>query len=55
MPWLERHDSRINLTMTRAGGATSAEVTLPEHIAPHPYRLRAADALICASHEAAPI
>jgi hypothetical protein len=52
MPWLERNGSRINLTMTRAGGMDS-EATIPEHIAPHPYRLRAADALISASNKAA--
>lgn len=52
MPWLERNDTRINLTMTRAR-ETNWEATLPEHIAPHPYRLRAADALIFASSGAA--
>jgi hypothetical protein len=52
MPWLELHESRINLTMTRAGGRNS-ETTLPEQIAPHPYRLRAADAFIAASAKAA--
>jgi hypothetical protein len=51
MPWIERNDSRINLTMTRAGGMNS-EATIPEHITPHPYRLRAADALISASSKA---
>ena len=51
MPWLERNDSRINLTMTRAGGMTR-EALLPEHIAPHPYRLRSADAFILASEKA---
>jgi hypothetical protein len=48
MPWLERNDSRINLTMTRAGGMNH-EATQPTHITPHPYRLGAADALISAS------
>jgi hypothetical protein len=48
MPWLERNGSRINLTMTRAGGM-NREATKPVHITPHPYRLGAADALISAS------
>lgn len=48
MPWLERNGSRINLTMTRAGGM-NREATTPAHITPHPYRLGAADALISAS------
>ena len=52
MPWLERNASRINLTLTRAGGMKS-EATVPEHIPPHPYRLPAADALISASSKAA--
>jgi hypothetical protein len=52
MPWLERNGSRINLTMTRAGGM-NREVTLPEHIPPHAYRLSAADALIFTSSKAA--
>ncbi len=52
MPWLERNGSRVNLTMTRAGGLNS-EATVTDHIAPHPYRLRAADALISASSKAA--
>jgi hypothetical protein len=52
MPWLERNDSRISLTMTRTGGLSS-EITSPEQIQPHPYRLRAADALIFASKAAA--
>jgi hypothetical protein len=52
MPWLEANGKRINLTMTRVGGM-SREATLPAHIAPHPYRLRAADALILASSKAA--
>jgi hypothetical protein len=51
MPWLERTDARITLTMTRAGGM-NREVTRPEQIAPHPYRLGAADALLMASREA---
>jgi hypothetical protein len=51
MPWIERIDTRINLTMTRAGGL-NWEATLPEHIAPHPYRLNAADALNLASTKA---
>jgi hypothetical protein len=48
MPWLERNGSRINLTMTRAGGM-HREVTLPAQILPHAYRFRAADALISTS------
>jgi hypothetical protein len=48
MPWLERSDDRIQLTMTRAGGV-NREVTQPEQITPHPYRLGAADALLKAS------
>lgn len=51
MPWLERTDGRITLTMTRAGGM-NREVARPEQIAPHPYRLGAADALLIASREA---
>jgi hypothetical protein len=51
MPWLEANGTRINLTMTRVGGM-DWEATLPEHIAPHPYRLGAADALILASSKA---
>jgi hypothetical protein len=51
MPWLERTDARITLTMTRAGGM-NREVTRPEQITPHPYRLNAADALLIASQEA---
>jgi hypothetical protein len=51
MPWLERNDSRICLTMTRAGGANK-EITLPSQITPHPYRFGAADALLHASREA---
>jgi hypothetical protein len=52
MPWLERNDSRISLTMTRAGGM-NREASQPVHIAPHPYRLGATDALISASLKAA--
>lgn len=52
MPWLERNDARITLTMTRAGGL-NREITQPAHITPHPYRLGAADALISASLKAA--
>jgi hypothetical protein len=51
MPWLECDGSRINLTMTRAGGM-NREALLPEHIAPHPYRLGAADAFNLASDKA---
>jgi hypothetical protein len=45
MPWVEVNGTRINLTMTRIGGM-NREATKLEHIAPHPYRLGAADALI---------
>jgi hypothetical protein len=48
MPWLERINSRIQLTMTRSGGM-NREATQPAHISPHPYRLGAADAFISAS------
>jgi hypothetical protein len=48
MPWLERINSRIQLTMTRSGGM-NREATDPAHINPHPYRLGAADAFISAS------
>jgi hypothetical protein len=51
MPWLERHDCRIQLTMTRAGGR-NREITQPGQVAPHPYRLGAADAFIAASLKA---
>lgn len=51
MPWLERTDARITLTMARAGGM-NREVTRPEQITPHPYRLGAADALLSASRKA---
>jgi hypothetical protein len=52
MAWLERNGSRINLTMTRTGGM-NREVTIPEHIPPHAYRLSAADALIFTTSKAA--
>ena len=48
MPWLERINSRLQLTMTRTGGM-SREAADPAHINPHPYRLGAADAFISAS------
>ncbi|MFH1021814.1 MAG: hypothetical protein V1809_00320 [Planctomycetota bacterium] len=48
MPWLERINSRIQLTMTRSGGM-NREASQPAHISPHPYRLGAADAFISAS------
>ena len=50
MPWLERNDSRISLTMTRAGGQ-NREATEPEHVTPHPYRLGAAESFVAASME----
>jgi hypothetical protein len=52
MPWLERNNGHINLTMTRAGGMNQ-EASQPAHITPHPYRLGSADALISASLKAA--
>jgi hypothetical protein len=52
MPWIELDQGRITLTMTRVGGM-SGEVTLPEQIQAHPYRLNAADALNVASMKAA--
>jgi hypothetical protein len=52
MPWLERNNSCVSLTMTRSGGL-NFEATMPEHIAAHPYRLNAADALIRAGSKAA--
>jgi hypothetical protein len=48
MPWLETTGNRISLTMTRVGGL-SREATTPANIAPHPYRLSSADALIAAA------
>jgi hypothetical protein len=52
MPWLERTDTRVNLTMTRTGGA-NRELRSPDEIAPHPYRLGAADALVMGARRAA--
>ena len=48
MPWLETTGDRISLTMTRVGGL-NREATSPTNIAPHPYRLSSADALIDAA------
>ena len=48
MPWLEMVGDRISLTMTRVGGLNK-EVTSVENIAPHPYRLNSADAMISAA------
>lgn len=48
MPWLEKTGNRISLTMTRVGGLRK-EATSAEKIAPHPYRLSSADALIAAA------
>jgi hypothetical protein len=50
MPWLERINSRLQLTMTRSGGL-NREATDPSHINPHPYRLGAADAFLSASEK----
>ena len=51
MPWLEVTADRIGLTMTRVGGL-DREATVPSNIAPHPYRLASADALIMAARGA---
>jgi len=48
MPWLEVMAERISLTMTRVGGVAK-ETMIPDDIAPHPYRLASADALITAT------
>ena len=48
MPWLEQSAGRISLTMTRVGGLKK-QVTSPTELAPHPYRLSSADAMIFAS------
>jgi hypothetical protein len=48
MPWLESTAGRISLTMTRVGGLNK-EATVPTDVAPHPYRLFSADALIAAT------
>lgn len=50
MPWMEQTMGRIALTMTRVGGLPF-EATAPEEIAPHPYRLASADALIAAARK----
>lgn len=52
MPWLEVANGKVCLTMTRVGGV-NFEASSPEHISPHPYRLRAADAMIAASRQGA--
>jgi hypothetical protein len=48
MPWLEMTADHISMTMTRVGGLNK-EATVPLAIAPHPYRLLSADALITAA------
>jgi hypothetical protein len=48
MSWLNVVSDHISLNMTRVGGL-DREATLPGDIAPHPYRLFSADALITAS------
>ena len=50
MAWLEENSGRISLTTTPVGGL-NFEATLPDQIAPHPYRLNSADALIAAARE----
>jgi len=52
MPWLEVNEGKVCLTMTRAGGL-HFEASKPDDLAPHPYRLRAADAMIAASAKGA--
>ena len=52
MPWLEINGDKICMTMTRAGGL-NREALKPDNIAPHPYRLNAADAMISASAKGA--
>ncbi len=44
LPWVRRHDGGVSLTLANAGGFDHEpkEVT---QVAPHPYRLQAADAL----------
>jgi hypothetical protein len=51
MGWIEATDDHVCLTMTRVGGL-AREVTTVEAIAPHPYRLRSADAFNAASQKA---
>lgn len=48
LPWMEKTMGGIALTTTRVGGLPF-EATVPEDIAPHPYRLASADALIAAA------
>lgn len=52
MPWLEVNEGKVCLTMTRAGGL-HFEAGKPDDLAPHPYRLRAADAMIAGSAKGA--
>jgi hypothetical protein len=42
MPWVQNTEGKLALTMTRVGGLTK-EATEPSDIAPHPYRIYAAD------------
>jgi hypothetical protein len=44
-------DGQIRLTTTRVGGL-NREATTADEIAPHPYRLDSADALIAAGRPA---
>lgn len=48
MPWIESGSAGLALTATRTGGLGFA-VESPDDIAPHPYRLAAADALVAAA------
>ena len=48
LPWLEQRDGCLSLTMARSGGQRG-EVSAPEHITAHPYRLAAAERFISAT------
>jgi len=48
LPWLEQRDGCLSLTMARSG-AQHGEVSAPEHISAHPYRLAAAERFISAT------
>jgi hypothetical protein len=50
LPWLQVSGDRLALTMTRIGGKPG-EVTAPEEIESHPYRLGAADNWLKAARE----
>ena len=48
MPWIQRQDGYIRLTLSRSGGQ-GKEITSPEEIEPHYYRFFAADQMIKAA------